>query len=376
MLARVFLALLLLLGSAQANAFTPDYQATPAFEVDYTAPIASSTPAYVGPGDIVASATAWYGLRAYSAAVAATGTQKSVNIRRASDNTTQDIGILTTGALDVAGYNTFVGTDATCTGSMVGTTTLTISGCASGTIHVNDPISGAGIVQPAYVTVIGTCGAGAGTCTLNAAQTFASETVTAQVAGFVTKAYDQASGTHDASQATAGNQPQLLPLCANSGTLPCMFGSGKWLSGTISATNQPFTLSNVSYSMGVTEGWSFATYNAGGSGILGYNNGGSAGTGRLYCGSDLTPALTNLAWHSLVGVCNGASSAYVIDGAATTGNAGATATSTGIGVFGEASDGSINFAGFMTEDGLWPVAFNATQYGNTRANQSAYWGTP
>ena len=47
--------------------------------------------AYVGPGDIVSGATAWYGLRAYSAAVAATGTQKAINIRRASDNTTKDI---------------------------------------------------------------------------------------------------------------------------------------------------------------------------------------------------------------------------------------------------------------------------------------------
>ena len=56
--------------------------------------------AYVGPGDIVSGATAWYGLRAYSAAIAATGTQKAINIRRASDNTTKDILIRKSGNLD------------------------------------------------------------------------------------------------------------------------------------------------------------------------------------------------------------------------------------------------------------------------------------
>lgn len=65
--------------------------------------------AYVGPGDIVSGATAWYGLRAYSAAVAATGTQKAVRVRRSSDNAEQDILILTTGALDVASATAFAG---------------------------------------------------------------------------------------------------------------------------------------------------------------------------------------------------------------------------------------------------------------------------
>ena len=63
--------------------------------------------AYVGPGDIVSGATAWYGLRAYSAAVAATGTQKAINIRRASDNTTKDILIRKSGNLDTPTAATF-----------------------------------------------------------------------------------------------------------------------------------------------------------------------------------------------------------------------------------------------------------------------------
>lgn len=47
--------------------------------------------AYIGPGDIVSGATAWYGLRCYAAANASAA--QAINIRRASDNTTQDVGL-------------------------------------------------------------------------------------------------------------------------------------------------------------------------------------------------------------------------------------------------------------------------------------------
>jgi hypothetical protein len=62
---------------------------------------------YTGPGDVIGGATAWCGLRGYSAAYAAPGTGKAINIRRASDNATQDIVILSTGALDIASATTF-----------------------------------------------------------------------------------------------------------------------------------------------------------------------------------------------------------------------------------------------------------------------------
>jgi hypothetical protein len=62
---------------------------------------------YVGAGDVVAGATAWWGLRGYNAAVS-NGTTKAVNIRRASDNTTQDFVILSNGSLDVASIATFI----------------------------------------------------------------------------------------------------------------------------------------------------------------------------------------------------------------------------------------------------------------------------
>src|SRR6516162_198744 len=62
---------------------------------------------FVGPGDVVPGATAWWGLRGYNAAVS-NGVTKSVNIRRASDNATQDFVILSNGNLDTASIATFI----------------------------------------------------------------------------------------------------------------------------------------------------------------------------------------------------------------------------------------------------------------------------
>lgn len=62
--------------------------------------------AYTGPGDIVAF-TAWYGLRAYSAAVAAAGSA-AVRVRRASDSTETDISVLSNGELNIAALTSFL----------------------------------------------------------------------------------------------------------------------------------------------------------------------------------------------------------------------------------------------------------------------------
>jgi hypothetical protein len=62
---------------------------------------------YVGPGDIVSGATAWWGLRAYSLATAGT---KAINIRASGDNATTDINTLANGNLDVATVSSFLTT--------------------------------------------------------------------------------------------------------------------------------------------------------------------------------------------------------------------------------------------------------------------------
>ena len=176
---------------------------------------------YVGPLDAAGiSATACYSLRACSASYA-TGSNNAITVRRASDNTPSNILILSNGNLDVATAASFAGTDATCTGTISGTT-LSVTSCASGTLHVNDPISGTGITAPAFITAIGTCASPPGTCTLNAAQTVGSaETITGQVALFVSGAFDQSGSGNNVTQTTLADQPQLLLLCH--GSLPCLY---------------------------------------------------------------------------------------------------------------------------------------------------------
>jgi hypothetical protein len=65
-----------------------------------------TAPPYQGPGDIVAGATGWWGLRAYSAAKAGT---KAVRLRRDSDQIEQDFNTLANGSLDTASITTFKG---------------------------------------------------------------------------------------------------------------------------------------------------------------------------------------------------------------------------------------------------------------------------
>lgn len=67
-----------------------------------------SSSSYTGPGDIVSSAKGWWGLRAYTAAVAATGTQKAITISDGGGANSADILILTTGSLDAATLDAWI----------------------------------------------------------------------------------------------------------------------------------------------------------------------------------------------------------------------------------------------------------------------------
>jgi hypothetical protein len=72
--------------------------------------ITGSPPAsYVGPGNIVSSATTWGGMRAYSAAAAAAHLP-AIRIHRHTDNAETDILLLTNGDLDVATAVSFCAT--------------------------------------------------------------------------------------------------------------------------------------------------------------------------------------------------------------------------------------------------------------------------
>lgn len=335
---------------------------------------------YQGPGDVVASANTWVSCaRAYNAAWAAPGTNKACNIRRASDNTTQDILILSTGKFDIASYNTFVGTDATGT-CTIATTTLSCTGLGS-TLHANDLITGTGITNPCILSAPGSLVAGAQTATAQLAGTSTScgtvsvgETVVAQVAGFVTKAYDQSGNANDMSQATSGLQPQLLPGCGNG--IPCTYhirGTPLDLtdgSGLSAAT--VWTISTVAQRTAL-----FTSY----SGIMGgasvgalFNN--TANNTVVFQGNlTVLAAATDGAFHALQFIATGSTTSFVnVDGTpGSTGNAGSTALGATL-VYG-ASNGNA-MTGYIYEAGIWASNFSSTQNTNMHTNQSAFYGTP
>lgn len=342
-------------------------------------PFSAVTPSYTGPGDIVSSATAWYGLRGYSAAYATPGTGKSVNVRRASDNATQDIVILTNGNLDTASYNTFVGTDATASCTISGTA-MSCSG-ASATIHVNDPVTGVGITNPCVVTVTN----GSTTATASIAGTSTScgtvgvaETVTFQVAGFTPEAYDQSGNTNHALQATAGRQPQLLPIAAN-GSPTIFFNGGNNFTATLSGgQNIPFTFSSVharvaafTSDQALWGGASFFSY-------LKYTSTtGQLGVDCGNTGSVLGTASNNIL-HATQAVClgNAGNSTLNIDGTSTT---AALASGNGVNAnvfIGQVLASTWQLQGYISEIGLWPSGFTSPQQTSVQLNQKAYWGTP
>lgn len=335
----------------------------------------ATSSSYQGPGDVVSGATAWYGLRAYNAAYATAGSN-AINVRRASDNTTQNIAVLSTGALNVSGYNTFVGTDTTGTCTLSGTTAACTG--QSGTVHVNDPVTGTGLTNPCIVAT-----ASQTAPTLEIAGTTSScgtiavgETFTFQVAGFVTEAYDQTGNGYNSSQSTAADQPQLLPNCVNS--FPCVFYGGSPItlitSASISSYTYPYTYSVVSKrAAGAESRMLYFSSNASieFSGLYGTN------TADIYGGVTLSASQTDGSWHAFQGIVDGGSpnSILQVDGTATTGNAGTT-TQSGTLTMGSAAGGGTFLVGYMTDVGLWHLAFTGTNISAMHSNQSAYYGTP
>lgn len=332
---------------------------------------------YTGPGDIVSGATVWYSCsRGYSASYAAPGTGKACNVRRASDNATQDIAILSNGSFDIASYNTFVGTDATGT-CTIASTTLTCTGLGS-TLHINDPISGAGIGQQCYLTAIGTFTAGSQTATINSSSLCGTVsvgvTVTAQVAGFATKTYDQSGNVNDASQTTAGNQPQILPSIQSSkpGLNFTTSAAQVVISGSAITANQPFTESGVVQFNGTGTQTPFL-----GTGQARCIDHSGANTVQLFAGSfGGSVTVSDGSYNAYQAIFNGASSILFVNGTSNAQSPGAgnisavTATLGGSGSCGNFMNGPVG------EFGIWTGAFSAGNQASMHTNQSAFYGTP
>lgn len=215
---------------------------------------------YSGPCDL-ATFTAWYGLRACSAAIAATGTQNAVDLVR-NDAATCTGKIGKNGYLDVSvgtpcngntqtitAWNA-AGAAHSCVASISGTTlTRTGSPC---TIQVGDVLSGTGVTAGTYLVAIGTCPVGiGGSCTISVSQTVVAETITGAPYGMrLSKFYDQVAG-NACTAATcdlSANGAQAYPLLILSGcgVYPCLADAANNML-LLSANN--FTPSNASLSI-------------------------------------------------------------------------------------------------------------------------------
>lgn len=340
---------------------------------------------YVGPLDIVSGATAIYALRAASAAIAAAGTQKIVDLRRASDNATCTAIVATSGGVDLTvgtpcngstqTVTAWLNNGSSCTGSIT-TTVLTIASCTAGNLAVGLPISGSGVTALTYITALGTGTGGAGTYTVNISQTAVSETITAPIWAFIPTVYDQSGNGFDITQGTAGNQPKLVFSCL--GSLPCFSLPGSPVTiGNTTVTNlsQPYTRSLV-YLVFVFVSNTRLVDGIGANASPIISGNGAANRAGIFAGAGpLNATATDGVWHAVQGVFNSSSSGVNVDGTTSSGNAGTAQTGTSAGINFGSGDGIFSkiSAGEM---GLWPVGFTSTQLTNMCHNQFLYWGTP
>lgn len=332
---------------------------------------------FTGPGNIVSGATNFYSVaRGYNNAYACPGTGKAMTVRAVggtNNGLSTDIVILNGGDIDVASANAWATTDATCTGTISGTT-LSCTG-ASSTPHAGSTVDGVGVNQPVNISSCGTFTGGTGTCTLSVASTVGTpETITMRYPLFVSKLYDQSGNAVDLAQSNTALQPQWFPVCNNA--KPCVyFSAGPTLVAASGASvPQPYSFSVEAY---------IITNNAAviiGSATATVNSSGTAGQWQLFQASGVNFSAADSAWHSTQGVFNGASSHAYVDGVSTNSLSPGTGASNTLLSVGAYTNGLSAMNGLWAEGGQWAVGFTGTTNGNTAQtglvcqNQQAYYG--
>jgi len=275
-----------------------------------TAPTGGGGGGYTGPGDVQAFAH-FYGVRAVTGTVAASGTAKALKVRNTSTAETCDVLLASAGGL---------GNTTGCSGASSGTAVATF------------------------------CGANCVVVTL----------------------YDQVvtGGTWDTTQATTTKQPALTFNCVS--TLPCLTFNGTSAQTLVSSSvtvSQPMTISAVAIRTS-----HFTTQNdiiSGANGVF-FNT--SANTIGTWFGASTSTTANDGAWHALHFVVNSSSSAFNVDGTFTSGqnwSTGALDTGWQIGAQQNTAD---PLYGSIAEVGIVTSALNSTVTNNLCHNQSAYYG--
>ncbi len=351
---------------------------------------------YQGPGD-VATFDSWYSCTyAYSAAIAATGTQKGCDLRRGYDSATCSPVIPITGKIDpnvgaqcggltLAAWQT--GTNGVVTGSIT-TTTLTVTAVTSGTLAVGDHITCTNCTVRTHITALGTGTGGTGTYTVSPSQSAISETITAvPTMIFVTKVYDQPAsglcgGSCDVVQSTAVNQPEyVLTGCGGGGTLPCIQGSLSGANANTMKSAANFT-PNAGAKFSIT---AVTSRNTGtnatltmfsDNGINRLSPDSSANLCDLVGGSSMSATCSDAAWHALVGTSGASSTAILrVDSTENTGSVTASLTAGKVALTpADQSSGSQQLFG----EGGWKdnVQWTSGQRTSLQSGEKSRWTTP
>jgi hypothetical protein len=344
---------------------------------------------YTGPGDIVASAQIWVGLRAYNSADRGNALVNVCNIADAactdfsSDKNTGQVAVSTVGgsscspttivsAVYTSGTGTVALTTAGSSGLSIGQPFAITSAIGTGDIvHVD---------KTSWLADAGTTGTTIN-FTMSTGLTFTLTGGTISVCTVKT-IYDRSGNAHDLTQSTINSRPVLGINCI--GTLPCLV-----MSSTQGLQNSSLTLTGTVASTSAVAWIGFEQDVTGGSSVIGPNTSGALSICSLYFnttnswntfnGTNLPATATSNAWHAVQGVCNGASnntdnsSAFSIDRSATQGNSGTrqlnTVTFIGIGADSDGDSGGLS----MTEVGLWPVSFSSAQQFALQDNQTSFW---
>ena len=272
---------------------------------------------YVGPGDVVSGATAYYGLRAYNRAAAVAGTNAAI----IKNTTTAET------------CNTPLGINGGLSGVVAG-----CSGSSSGdTIAVFCALSG-------------------GPCT-------------------VAQLYDQTGNGNGVSRGQSALQPALSLSCLNG--LPCLQSQLSTSLGLASSGNvQTPAAASVVYTAARTGNNTSLNYvfcdcsNTTGDIIVGFGT--SANSGYAFAGTAATiSAVNDNSTHAVAVTFVGSGSSFCADGICTAISPGTNTPDEPLRVGYRALGCTCN----IFEAGLWPVQFSGAQIASMCANQYNYWGT-
>lgn len=283
-------------------------------------PKPTAVASYSGPGDVVSTAAAFWGLRAYNGAYAA-ALSKLANICAPLDAMCADVSSDVNGNFNLSAVGTLA-----CNN--------TVSICTVKTLYDQS---------------------GALAC---------------------------AAGTAcDVTQVTIANRPTLVvPGAANgcpSTAGYCMAFALASVQCLFTATSftlaQPFSYHSVGIRTGnVTTLQNMLAFTSAAQ-LLGFSN--AANTVRVAAGSAVTAAGNDSVWHNIDAVINNTSGALAVDGASTAGTVGASAPSAVVIEFGARSTACIqSLDGKMIEGGIWPVAFSGANLTALNSNAHTYWG--